>query len=83
MNYIAFCSNDEPICFQEGLEMVKRLYKSKLTRRFKARPSEQIYLRHPNNFNNELDRDIAAMKKVWEMLLEGSIRWFGEVGRQY
>ena len=49
-----------------------------------TRSSKQINdLRHPSNFNNGLDRDIAAMKKVWEMLLEGSIRWFGEVGRQY
>ena len=40
-------------------------------------------LRHPNNFKNGLDRDIAAMRKVWEMLREGSVRWLGEVGRQY
>ena len=49
-----------------------------------TRPSKQINdLRHTSNFNNGLDRDIAAMKKVWKMLLKGSIRWFGEVGRQY
>ena len=64
--------------------MVKSLYRSKSARRLKARPSKQINdSRQPNNFNNELDRDIAAMKKVWEMLHEGSVRWLGEVGRQY
>ena len=64
--------------------MVNRLYRSKSARRLKARPSKQINnLRHPNNFNNGLDRDIAAMRKVWKMLREGSVRWLGEVGRQY
>ena len=60
--------------------MVNRLYRPKLT----TRPSTQINnLRRSGNFNNGLDRDIAAMKKVWKMLLEGSTRWLGEVGRQY
>ena len=64
--------------------MANHLYRSKSARRLKARPSKQINdSRHPNNFNNELDRDIAAMKKVWKMLCEGSVRWLGEVGRQY
>ncbi len=68
----------------KGLRMVSRLYRSKSRRTLTTRPSEQINnLSHPSNFNNGLDRDIAAMKKVWKMLLEGSIRWFGEVGRQY
>ena len=64
--------------------MVNRLYRSKSARRLKAKPSKQINnLRHPSDFNNGLDRDIAAMKKVWKMLREGSVRWLGEVGRQY
>ncbi len=64
--------------------MINHLYKSKSTRILITRPSKQINdLRYPSNFNNGLERDIAAMKKVWGMLLEGSIRWFGEVGRQY
>ena len=64
--------------------MVNRLYRAKSTRRLMTRSSKQINnLRHASNFNNVLDRDIAAMKKVWKMLLEGSARWFGEVGRQY
>jgi hypothetical protein len=40
-------------------------------------------LRQPKNFNNGLDRDISAMKKVLKMLRQGSVRWLGEVGRQY
>ena len=64
--------------------MVNRLYKAKSARRLIARPSKQINdLSLPSNFNNGLDRDISAMKKVWGMLLDGSIRWLGEVGRQY
>ena len=64
--------------------MVNRLYRSKSARRLKVRPSKKINdLRHLNNFNNGLDRDIAAMRRVWEMLGEGSVRWLGEVGRQY
>jgi hypothetical protein len=64
--------------------MVNRLYRSKSARRLKARPSKQMNdLRQPINFNNGLDRDIFAMKKVLKMLRLGSVRWLGEVGRQY
>ncbi len=64
--------------------MVNRLDRSKSVKRLKARQSKQINdLRRPNNFNKELERDITAMKKVWKMLREGSVRWLGEVGRQY
>jgi len=64
--------------------MVNRLYRSKSARRLKARPSKQMNdLRQPINFNNGLDRDIFAMKKVLKMLRQGSVRWLGEVGRQY
>ena len=64
--------------------MVNHLYRAKSARRLITRPSKQINdLRRHSDFKNGLDRDIAAMKKVWKMLLEGSIRWFGEVGRQY
>ena len=34
-------------------------------------------------FHSNFERDLIAMRKVWDMLKEGSIRWFGEVGRQY
>ncbi len=64
--------------------MVTRFYRARSTRRLITKPSKQINdIRHSSNFNNGLYRDIAAMKKVWKMLLEGSVRWFGEVGRQY
>ena len=34
-------------------------------------------------FKSELDRDFAAMKRVWQMLRYGAIRMIGEIGRQY
>ena len=34
-------------------------------------------------FRSELDRDFAAMKRVWQMLRYGAVRMIGEVGRQY
>jgi hypothetical protein len=41
--------------------------------------------RQPDNsrFPSELDRDIAAMKRVWQMVRAGAIRMVGEIGRQY
>ena len=32
---------------------------------------------------SELDRDIAAMKRVWQMIRAGAVRMVGEIGRQY
>ena len=34
-------------------------------------------------FQSELERDFAAMKRVWQMLRYGAVRMLGEVGRQY
>ena len=34
-------------------------------------------------FASDLDRDIAAMKRVWQMVRAGAIRMVGEIGRQY
>lgn len=34
-------------------------------------------------FQSELDRDFAAMKRVWQMIRRGAVRMVGEVGRQY
>ncbi|HGY5545776.1 MAG: hypothetical protein AB8A35_08625 [Prochlorococcus sp.] len=34
-------------------------------------------------FNSDFERDLAAMGRVWRMLRQGTMRWFGEVGRQY
>ena len=36
-----------------------------------------------DRFPSELDRDFAAMKRVWQMLRHGAVRMLGEVGRQY
>ena len=36
-----------------------------------------------DRFQSELDRDFAAMKRVWQMLRHGAVRMLGEVGRQY
>ena len=33
--------------------------------------------------SNTFKRDLLAMQQVWEMLKDGTIRWLGEVGRQY
>ena len=32
---------------------------------------------------SELDKDFAAMKRVWQMLRAGAVRMVGEIGRQY
>ena len=36
-----------------------------------------------DRFQSELDRDFAAMKRVWQMLRHGAVRMLGEVGLQY
>ena len=35
------------------------------------------------DFKNDFQRDLCAMQEVWRLLKQGTIRWFGEVGRQY
>ena len=32
---------------------------------------------------SDFDRDLAAMKRVWQMIRQGAVRMVGEVGRQY
>ena len=34
-------------------------------------------------FKSLFHRDLAAMNQVWAMLKQGTIRAFGEIGRQY
>ncbi len=41
------------------------------------------YRPHRQRFESELDRDFAAMKRVWQMLRHGAVRMLGEMGRQY
>lgn len=36
-----------------------------------------------SRFKSDLDRDFAAMRRVWQMLRAGAARMVGEVGRQY
>ena len=63
-------------------------------RRFadRARLDSRSYRRpnqHPRDrridprFENELERDFAAMKRVWQMIRAGAVRMVGEIGRQY
>ena len=40
-------------------------------------------LRRPKQFKSLFDRDLAAMNQVWAMIKKGTIRAFGEIGRQY
>ena len=32
---------------------------------------------------SDLDKDFAAMKRVWQMIRTGAVRMVGEIGRQY
>ena len=47
-----------------------------------ASRSTQGHFEEPR-FASDLDRDIAAMKRVWQMVRAGAIRMVGEIGRQY
>ena len=40
-------------------------------------------IRRAIKFKSVFHRDLAAMNQVWRMLKRGSIRAFGEIGRQY
>ena len=35
------------------------------------------------HWRRELDADLAAMGKVWQMIRNGATRMLGEIGRQY
>ena len=45
--------------------------------------SRRTERRDSPRFQSELDRDFAAMKRVWQMIRSGAVRMVGEVGRQY
>ena len=49
---------------------------------FKMR-SRRKDVRKAKQFKSLFHRDLAAMKQVWAMLKQGTIRAFGEIGRQY
>ena len=40
-------------------------------------------VRRSKQFKSLFHRDLAAMQQVWAMLKQGTIRAFGEIGRQY
>ena len=45
--------------------------------------SRRQNVRRSKQFKSVFHRDLAAMNKVWTMLKQGTIRAFGEIGRQY
>ena len=45
--------------------------------------SRRKNVRRPQQFKSLLHRDLAAMNQVWAMIKQGTIRAFGEIGRQY
>ena len=57
-----------------------------------ARPQSRGARRPSERFNSdtadtrwrrELDADLMAMGRVWQMLRNGAVRMLGEIGRQY
>ena len=71
--------------------MVKLVLYSQRIMRLRTRTIPRQYgnkvkeIQHKRNkhFQNSLERDLLAMKHVWKMLQQGTVRWFGEIGRQY
>jgi len=55
--------------------------------RQRPRQSAISHRRHheriPTKRRSALDRDLAAMARVWWMIRQGSVRMLGEIGRQY
>ena len=49
----------------------------------KINSSRKDVRRSKQRFKSMLNRDLAAMNKVWIMLKQGTIRALGEIGRQY
>ncbi len=71
--------------------MVKLVLYSQRIMRFRTRTIprqydnklKEIKRKRNKHFQNGLERDLFAMKQVWKMLQQGTVRWFGEIGRQY
>ncbi len=57
------------------------------TRRNHAYQYQRDFVNHQptrkQRFHNEFERDLFAMRQVLNIMQKGTIRWFGEVGRQY
>ncbi len=64
-------------------EFVDQSYRSRQVQDRGRYESRQPRRADNSRFQSELDRDFAAMKRVWQMLRYGAVRMLGEVGRQY
>ena len=62
--------------YDDGMDARFERYDDRGVDRYDASPG-----RH--SVESELDRDFAAMKRVWQMIRAGAVRMLGEVGRQY
>ena len=51
--------------------------------RIEQRPGRGDSRHDRSRVESELDRDFAAMKRVWQMIRAGAVRMVGEIGRQY
>ena len=66
--------------YSDRAPLASRSYRSHSDGEFSQRsryPSDE------SRVPSELDRDSAAMKRVWQMVRAGAIRMVGEIGRQY
>lgn len=49
-----------------------------------SRPSQRNHaVASEARWRRELDADLMAMARVWQMLRSGAVRMLGEIGRQY
>ena len=53
--------------------------------RLERRPRQTWQSPEPGNerWRRELDADLMAMGRVWQLLRTGAVRMLGEIGRQY
>jgi hypothetical protein len=56
--------------------------------RYRSRPDRRPIGREPRSnadtrWRRELDADLMAMGRVWQMIRLGAVRMLGEIGRQY
>ena len=65
-----------------GIESRDGRYDSRFDGRFDRYDRPRTNLER-SPVQSELDRDFAAMKRVWQMLRAGAVRMVGEIGRQY
>ena len=66
--------------YTDRAPLTSRSYRSHSDMEFSQR---RRYPYYEPRVPSELDRDIAAMKRVWQMVRAGAIRMVGEIGRQY